>query len=193
MKYSYEFAFKGTWHALLKLPTQTAQEALLPSQMPGSHPKRLVAAQVVPLAKSKESKALKDGSRTMDVHNMPNSQVSENLSGMEPVQLSNAVQACIQIARGQEPSGAPLRKLLMEVFGHDDFRGPQLKIIETVLEGTSALAILPTGELLSLHGSLQSWPLAREPLQIPLVPNEHLPRCNFHLIEEHFCPLFLCS
>jgi ATP-dependent DNA helicase RecQ len=36
-------------------------------------------------------------------------------------------------------------KVLQETFGHSDFRGPQLDIIERVLAGQHALVIMPTG------------------------------------------------
>ncbi len=37
------------------------------------------------------------------------------------------------------------RQLLKSVFGHDDFRGPQLAIIDDVLAGRDVLTIMPTG------------------------------------------------
>lgn len=37
------------------------------------------------------------------------------------------------------------RQLLKQVFGHDDFRGPQARIIADVLAGRDVLTIMPTG------------------------------------------------
>ena len=37
------------------------------------------------------------------------------------------------------------REVLREVFGHADFRGFQSAIVEEVLAGRSAMAVLPTG------------------------------------------------
>ena len=35
--------------------------------------------------------------------------------------------------------------ILKQVFGHSDFRGPQLAIINDVLAGRDVVAIMPTG------------------------------------------------
>ena len=37
------------------------------------------------------------------------------------------------------------REVLRNRFGHDDFRGPQARVIEAALEGHDVLAVLPTG------------------------------------------------
>ena len=42
-------------------------------------------------------------------------------------------------------SGAQLRQLLHEQFGHSEFRPGQERIITTLLEGRDVLAVLPTG------------------------------------------------
>ncbi|MFC3068005.1 DNA helicase RecQ [Phenylobacterium soli] len=47
-----------------------------------------------------------------------------------------------------EPEAAPLevaRDILRRTFGHADFRGLQAQVIEEVLAGRSAMAVLPTG------------------------------------------------
>ena len=36
-------------------------------------------------------------------------------------------------------------EVLRDVFGHQSFRGLQLEVVRRVLQGTSTLAILPTG------------------------------------------------
>ena len=40
---------------------------------------------------------------------------------------------------------AAARDILRQVFGHDDFRGKQAAVIEEVLAGRNAMAVLPTG------------------------------------------------
>ena len=47
--------------------------------------------------------------------------------------------------RLSEATDDQLRSLLRVVFGHPDFRGRQLEVIRPVLNGSSLLAILPTG------------------------------------------------
>ena len=37
------------------------------------------------------------------------------------------------------------RDILRQVFGHDDFRGKQAAVIEEVMAGRNAMAVLPTG------------------------------------------------
>lgn len=39
----------------------------------------------------------------------------------------------------------PAKKILQETFGYDAFRGPQEKIIDTVMAGGDALVLMPTG------------------------------------------------
>ncbi len=38
-----------------------------------------------------------------------------------------------------------LHEILKQTFGHTDFRFDQLEIINTVLDGSDAVAIMPTG------------------------------------------------
>lgn len=60
-------------------------------------------------------------------------------------EASARVESFCQHARTEDFSEEPLRSVLLEVFKHDKWRGPQLDIIQRVLRGSSALAILPTG------------------------------------------------
>jgi len=73
-------------------------------------------------------------------------------SGGEPCEehvpdnlISEEVQAAINLARSEGGSAEGLREVLRSVFQHQEFRGQQLGIIQKVLQGQSALAILPTG------------------------------------------------
>ncbi len=43
------------------------------------------------------------------------------------------------------PSSSAARDLLRRVFGHDDFRGYQSEVIDEVMAGRNAMAVLPTG------------------------------------------------
>ena len=49
-------------------------------------------------------------------------------------------------------------EVLQSVFGHPSFRGLQLEVVRRVLQGTSTLAILPTGGV--QHNMQLLWPLS---------------------------------
>jgi len=45
------------------------------------------------------------------------------------------------------PSSAlsPAQSVLQDVFGYEEFRGPQQAIVEHVIAGSDALVLMPTG------------------------------------------------
>ena len=65
--------------------------------------------------------------------------------------LSNELKACLDQARASNYCEEDLCTVLSKTFKHLHFRGPQLHIIQRVLQGSSTLAILPTGRLLPTH------------------------------------------
>ena len=62
-----------------------------------------------------------------------------------PVEICEEVRQSIELARTGSCSEQALESLLQTVFGHKEFRGPQLQIVQRILGGRSTLAILPTG------------------------------------------------
>ena len=62
--------------------------------------------------------------------------------------LSEDLKASLDQARASDYCQEDLCTVLREIFKHQQFRGPQLHIIQRILRGSSTLAILPTGELL---------------------------------------------
>lgn len=77
------------------------------------------------------------------------------------VQRARAVGLCLQefVAPPlDELSDERAAEVLREVFGHQGFRGLQLEVVRRVLQGTSTLAILPTGG--DQHTMLLLWALS---------------------------------
>src|SRR5438270_8816044 len=54
------------------------------------------------------------------------------------------------MSRPANSDGVDIRDTLKRVFGYDDFRNGQEKVIRTLLGGKSALAVFPTGSGKSL-------------------------------------------
>ncbi len=77
------------------------------------------------------------------------------------VQRARAAGLCLQefVAPPlDELSDERAAEVLREVFGHQSFRGLQLEVVRRVLQGTSTLAILPTGG--DQHTMLLLWALS---------------------------------
>lgn len=54
--------------------------------------------------------------------------------------------SALELAEARAGNAEPLLRVLQQAFGHAQFRSRQLEVILRILNGTSTLAILPTGE-----------------------------------------------
>jgi ATP-dependent DNA helicase RecQ len=67
------------------------------------------------------------------------------LLNTHPTRLPPFCHALRQLSKGESLSPSPAHTVLHDVFGYEQFRGPQQDIVEHVIGGSDALVLMPTG------------------------------------------------